>query len=54
MASHSIYALCEPPTLHVMYTDKDGKFHQANVAMTFRQVEVWLIAIGARYWEIGV
>ena len=43
-----------PRKWHVMYTDKDGKFHSEEwEAVTFAEIERRLTAIGAKYWEVA-
>lgn len=39
---------------HVLYTDKDGKFHNEEwEAATLAEVESRLTAMGAKYWEVA-
>ena len=40
--------------LHILYTDKNGKFHSTYKVITFSEAEEWLKSIGAIHWEIGV
>ena len=40
--------------LHLLYTDKDGKFCNVEKHFdTIQKAENWLESIGAKYWEIG-
>jgi hypothetical protein len=49
--NHAVY---RGRTWHVLYTDKDGQFHNAEwTAATFAEIERRLTAIKARHWEVA-
>jgi hypothetical protein len=40
---------------HLLYTDKDNKFHNEEKEFDcFAEAEIWLVAIEAINWEIGI